>query len=143
MDSAKMKALLKDSFCVAIEQSLREPPNECTQKLSQGYISSLAFSCEGDKFTLYVVSTLQFLQKVSSIMLFDDEPSEEVLQDITKELANLVAGVAKVSANKNNVAFGIATPLFVGSGGFRAPFNDYCYFEYGQSPCCSLYWIRH
>ncbi|MDE5816673.1 MAG: hypothetical protein K2H55_04145, partial [Helicobacter sp.] len=65
-----MKALLKDSFCVAIEQSLGEPPNECTQKLSQGYISSLAFSCEGDKFTLYVVSTLQFLQKVSAIMLF-------------------------------------------------------------------------
>ena len=143
MDSAKMKALLKESFCTAIEQSLGEPPSECAQKLSQGYISSLAFSCEGDKFTLYIVSTLQFLRHVSSVMLFDDSPSEEVLQDITKELANLVAGVAKVSANKNNVAFGIATPLFVGMGNFRSPFSAYCYFEYAKQPCCSLYWIRH
>ncbi|MDE7316386.1 MAG: chemotaxis protein CheX [Helicobacter sp.] len=143
MDSAKIKALLRDSFCVAIEQSLGESPKECVQKLSQGYISSLAFSCEGDKYTLYIVSMLPFLQHISSVMLFDDEPSEEVLQDICKELANLVAGVAKVSANKNSVAFGIATPLFVGSGNFRAPFNDYCYFAFGQNPCCSLYWIRH
>ncbi|MDE6978827.1 MAG: chemotaxis protein CheX [Helicobacter sp.] len=143
MDSAKMKVLLRDSFCLAIEQSLGESPKECMQKLSQGYISSLAFSCEGDKFTLYVVSTLQFLQHISSVMLFDDEPSEEILQDISKELANLVAGVAKVSANKNSVAFGIATPLFVGAGGFRAPFNDFYHFEYGQNLYCSLYWIRH
>lgn len=143
MDSATMKVLLKDSFCTAIKQSLGESPKECLQKLSQGYISSLAFSCEGDSFTLYVVATPKFLQHVSSVMLFDDAPSEEVLQDISKELANLVAGVAKVSANKQSLAFGIATPLFVKQGGFRAPFNAYCHFEYGQEQCCSLYWIRH
>lgn len=146
MESVELQSLFQQAFCIAIEQCLGpgHVPVICKQKLQGGYISHVDFVCHGNKFTLYNVATIELLEFLSNELLFDDSPTQETLADISKELSNLIIGVAKTNATENGLTFGISPPRFLSAGIFRAPFNTYCSFEF-QTPenRCSLFWIRH
>ncbi len=54
------------------------------------------------------------LKKLSNILLFDDNPDEETLEDLTKELANFIVGHAKMLAHNQDLDYDIKTPKFAG-----------------------------
>lgn len=54
------------------------------------------------------------LHKMSSLFLYDHHPQEETLRDLTKEVANIIAGRAKTVALEDGYSFDISTPTFIG-----------------------------
>jgi len=54
------------------------------------------------------------LKKLSNILLFEDNPDEDTLKDLTKELANFIVGHAKMIAHNQDLDFDIKTPKFKG-----------------------------
>ena len=45
---------------------------------------------------------------------YDENPTEEMLIDLSTELANLLVGRAKVISAEKNVLFNIKTPFYIG-----------------------------
>ncbi|MCK9473934.1 chemotaxis protein CheX [Sulfurimonas sp.] len=58
-------------------------------------------SINGTKYRVYIGATLSFAQRISTLLLEEDESDEETLIDMTLETANLIVGSAKVLASKN------------------------------------------
>jgi len=54
------------------------------------------------------------LKKLSNILLFEENPDEETLEDLTKELANFIVGHAKMLAHNQDLDYDIKTPKFAG-----------------------------
>lgn len=54
------------------------------------------------------------LKKLSNILLFEEKPDEDTLEDLTKELANFIVGHAKMLAHNQNLDYDIKTPKFAG-----------------------------
>ncbi|RAX58906.1 hypothetical protein CCZ01_01550 [Helicobacter monodelphidis] len=129
----------KEAFCVAMEQSLGDTPKECKERLQEGFISSIRITQEGEEFSLYLVISSQLLEYFACSLLMDDTPDKEVLKDISQELSNLIAGVAKVKASDASRSFQMGTPTFICIGLFSQPFKQYCSFEY-LGARCTLYW---
>lgn len=47
------------------------------------------------------------------LFLFEEEPTDEILCDLIKEIANLIVGKAKVVASENGLCVDITTPNFI------------------------------
>jgi len=54
------------------------------------------------------------LKILSNILLFEENPDEETLEDLAKELANLIVGHAKMLAHNQDLDYDIQTPKFAG-----------------------------
>lgn len=54
------------------------------------------------------------LKKLSNILLFEEDPDEDTLEDLTKELANFIVGHAKMIAHNQDLDYDIETPKFAG-----------------------------
>lgn len=54
------------------------------------------------------------LRKMAVLFLFEEDPSHETLSDLIGEIANLIVGRAKVTAQAKGVGFDISTPNFHG-----------------------------
>jgi len=54
------------------------------------------------------------LKKLCSLLIFEDNPDEATMEDMTKELANLIVGHAKMLAHNQNLEFDIKLPRFTG-----------------------------
>jgi len=79
------------------------------------YISKIEL--KGDiNYDAYLFSTVGFLQKMSSIFLFIDDPDEDTLKDLNNEMLNIVIGNAKCIYSEIGTHFAISTPKFIGIG---------------------------
>ena len=55
------------------------------------------------------------LRTMAFLFLYEEEPTDEVLEDLIREIANIVVGRAKVTASeRHGVKFDISTPTFHG-----------------------------
>lgn len=67
----------------------------------------------GSKYRVYVAATLGFAQRISTLLLEEDESDEETLIDMVLETTNLIVGSAKVLAQKSDkYAYTMSTPYF-------------------------------
>lgn len=67
----------------------------------------------GTTHRVYVGASPSFAQRVSSLLLEEDESDEETLIDMTLELTNLIVGSAKVLASqKETGSYTMSTPHF-------------------------------
>ncbi len=82
-----------------------------------GYRAEIPFSCDKEG---HRVATLWLqkptLKKVSALLLFENDPDEETLEDLASELANFIVGHAKMLASDRSIPCTIATPEFAGIG---------------------------
>ncbi len=80
-----------------------------------GYTAHIPFSAEetGDAVATVWIQRAT-LKKVSQILLFESDPDEETLEDLTAELANFIVGHAKMLASDRNLPCQMKTPEFVG-----------------------------
>ncbi len=98
------------------EQHLGMKLAPCRSRPRQsGYTAHIPFSTEegGDSVaTVWVQKPT--LKKVSRILLFENDPDEETLEDLAAELANFIVGHAKMLASDRNLPCRIETPEFAG-----------------------------
>ncbi len=67
----------------------------------------------GKKHRVYICASPSFAQRVSTLLLEEDESDEETLIDMALETTNLIVGSAKVLAEKiGEFAYTMSTPHF-------------------------------
>ncbi|MDT8338679.1 MAG: chemotaxis protein CheX [Sulfurimonas sp.] len=70
-------------------------------------------SINGTKHRVYIGATPNFAQRISTLLLEEDDSDEETLIDMTLETANLIIGSAKVLASESNSgSYTMSTPYF-------------------------------
>lgn len=105
-------SVIQDGFADIIEKSLGQKIKESKVPLKRGYLSKI--SMLGAQTDVYLLFNKAFLQLASAILLFEENPDEQTLEDIARELANLTVGRAKVMAQEQNRTFKISTPTYLG-----------------------------
>lgn len=78
-----------------------------------GYVSQIPITHQQQTSYVHFIFKKELLVDVSSILLMDDHPDEDTLQDLTKELANLVVGCAKVMVSDKKESVDMGTPTFI------------------------------
>lgn len=66
-----------------------------------------------ENHSIFIYINKNSLKKMAYLFLFEEEPTDEVLRDLIKEIANLIVGKAKVVAGENGLYVDIATPNFI------------------------------
>lgn len=102
--------IFRKSLVDVIENTICITPKESILTLKEGYVSSIKILESG--IVIYIVTNKEFLTMLSDKLLADDNPDEETLEDLSKELANLVIGRAKVLLQEKGSNFTISTPTF-------------------------------
>ena len=100
--------ILKRSFIEVMRMTIGMEPHPCTTPLENGYLSSIKL----DDTSIYILASKPLLLLLAKSLLFEDTPTEEVLQDLTKELANLIIGKAKILSQEAGKDPSISIPLF-------------------------------
>ncbi len=124
-----MNDLLKKSIAEVFWQHLGIELQQCKSRPRQnGYRAQIPFCMDSDgSSTATVWVQRQTLKKVSEILLFDDDPDEETLKDLTSELANFIVGHAKMLASDKSLKCKIETPKFAGIGPLERGGTTYLY----------------
>ncbi|RDU69099.1 hypothetical protein CQA62_04515 [Helicobacter cholecystus] len=102
--------IFAESFIEIIKGTTSLTPILTQDGIYSGYCSKI--STQEEHF--YFCFNYEFLLSLSTVMLFDDHPSEEDLVDLSKEIANLVIGHAKVLLAQKGVHIQITTPTSLG-----------------------------
>ena len=101
--------ILKKSF-LEVMQTLNTSLHPHPTPLTQGYLASIKLN----DATIYILASTPLLTLLAQNLLFEDNPDAATLQDMAKELANLIAGKAKVLSQASGQTASISTPLFCG-----------------------------
>ena len=101
--------ILEKSF-LEVMQTLNASLHPHPTPLTQGYLASIKLN----DTTIYILASTPLLTLLAQNLLFEDNPDAATLQDMTKELANLIVGKAKVLSQEKGQAASISTPLFCG-----------------------------
>jgi len=82
--------------------------------LLPGYAANITI--EGDEnLTISIHILPKSLKKMAYLFLFEENPDEEILQDLICEITNLIVGRAKVyAAERHKLHFNISTPNYLG-----------------------------
>ena len=81
---------------------------------------------DSEKHRVYLGAQHGFVQKVSMLLLEEDESDEDTLTDMILELSNMIVGSAKVIAEEEN-----ENPFIIGTPNFEK--NDLFDVEYDQA----------
>lgn len=104
--------VIKESFVEVIKDSISVEVEESIIPLKKGYLTSIEMI--GRDTNVLLVFNKPFLKTMCLHFLDDSTPSDDALEDMARELANLTVGHAKVIAQKRNTSFNISTPEFLG-----------------------------
>lgn len=130
--------IIRQSFIDIVQGSISQAPRESLLPLKRGYVSKITML--GAHNNVYLLFNKGFLRLFCARFLNDMNPSEESLEDMARELANLTIGRAKVLAQEHRAHFNISTPAYLG----RRVIGDY---DKGLHFClekgrCSIYMRR-
>lgn len=64
-------------------------------------------------YNITVYINKESLSKMAYLFLFEEDPDDETLKDLIKEISNLIVGKAKVVAAAEGLNFDISTPDFI------------------------------
>ncbi len=82
--------------------------DHCKDEIKHGFISEI--DIRGDvNIDIYLILPKDVLDSISEL-LFGDRDYD--IEDLSKEIANLIVGNAKVLASEENIHFDISTPKF-------------------------------
>ncbi|WP_456451027.1 chemotaxis protein CheX [Hydrogenimonas sp.] len=108
--------LFRTSLEEVFSQTFGLRPEPCdTPPKEKGYAAQIPFSDGERDYVARVWVEEPALKKMADILLFDDDPDQETLEDLTSELANFIVGHAKMVASDRNLPYRMQTPTFVGT----------------------------
>jgi CheY-specific phosphatase CheX len=77
---------------------------------------SASIEIEGDEnYHIAVHIAEKSLKKMAYLFLFEENPDAETLEDLIKEISNIIVGKAKLHASQSGLSFTIKTPQFLGA----------------------------
>jgi hypothetical protein len=100
------------NFCIHQIRAPHEIVDDLTQMRTLiAYIDIETLN--GKKHRIYICTTPSFAQRISTLLLEEEESDEGTLIDMTLETTNLIVGSAKVLAEKaSEYAYTMSTPHF-------------------------------
>lgn len=126
--------IFTQSFIETIKNISPFVPQVTQFGIHSGYCSKI--STQENHF--YFCFDHEFLRSLSSEMLFDDNPPNEDLYDLSKEIANLVIGHAKVLLAQQEIQIQITTPIFLGETTLEVSKLEGIHFAVEKGKC-SMY----
>jgi len=122
-----MKKILTDAVKNYLE-SIEAKLEECNTPLDTGFVSKISIT--GDKqFDIYVILPKTKLDYVSNLWFGDDNYD---IEDLSKEIANLIVGNAKVIAQNQGINFNISTPEYLGED-IKIEYDDVLNFKFADN----------
>lgn len=128
--------MLQKALVEAIEESMGFTLTKDSLVLKQAFCASISL----DNKNYVIMLNKAILKQFSLDFLGVSEPQEEELIDITKEIANIIAGKAKVLYEESGAIFKLGIPQFIGygfSGEYKASFG----YKYNNMRC-SIYEVK-
>lgn len=130
--------IIRKSFFDVVQGSINKTPHESIMPLKRGYLSKITML--GTHNDVYLLFNKAFLRLMCEHFLGDLEPSEESLEDMARELANLTIGHAKVKAQEEGGNFNISTPTYLGHCTIK-DYDEGLHFRLSRGRC-SIYMRR-
>lgn len=130
--------IIHNSFFDVVQNSINKTPSDSIMPLKRGYLSKI--SMLGTHNDVFLVFNKAFLRIFCASFLGDDNPDEQTLEDMAKELANLVVGRAKVMTQELGKKFNISTPDYLGHRLLKN-YDHGLHFRLGAGRC-SIYMRR-
>lgn len=110
----KIIEIVKKSFIEIIQGSINKTPESSTFHIKRGYATQISITFQNNKvYDFLFVFNKAFLKIMCEDFLFEEKPTLGSMVDMSKELANLTIGHAKVLAQAQNIHFNISTPNFL------------------------------
>lgn len=123
---------LATSVHKVFNDTIGEPVTEWKHHIHSGYISKITLKRASD-VPLYVVFKAESLKEIAKVLFMDDAPDEATLQDLSCEMANLIAGCAKtIASEKQSESFDISTPEFIGNQNIESQGSVRSSFRYRE-----------
>ena len=112
-----MRELFKTSIEEVFNANLGMKAEPCKSRpRGEGYLAQIPFSDGERSFVAEVWVQKKTLEKMAGVLLFDDAPDAQTLEDLVSELGNFIVGHAKMVASDRNLPYKMGTPRFVGVG---------------------------
>ncbi|RDU57305.1 chemotaxis protein CheX [Helicobacter sp. MIT 99-5507] len=129
-----MEILQKALLC-AIKDTLNVSMIEDKIPLKRAFVSKIRL----DSRTFYIATNKALLLKFALDFLNEENPSNDTLIDISKEMANIAIGKAKVLYEESGIVLKLGIPEFIGN----KIINNYnkCIGYKSQNMRCSIYEI--
>lgn len=130
--------IIHQSFFEVVQQSISKTPKDSIMPLKRGYLSQI--SMIGTHNDVFLIFNKAFLYRFCLEFLGEDNPDENALEDMAKELANLIVGHAKVITQAKGRSFNISTPHYLGHRLIKN-YDHGLHFRLGSGRC-SIYMRR-
>jgi hypothetical protein len=105
--NTSMHHVFENEFGLKLEQCKNIPKHPA-------YTATIPYRTDSNNRIATIWVQKPTLKKLSNILLFEDNPDEDTLEDLTKELANFIVGHAKMLAHNQDLDYDIKTPKFTG-----------------------------
>ena len=105
-----MKKIFKEAVKNYIE-SIEGNIEECKVNPHKGFMAKINISGD-ENYDIFIVVPKAKLDYIAELWFGDK--NEYDVDDLTKEITNLIVGNAKIIAEKKGVHFNISTPIFLG-----------------------------
>lgn len=128
--------ILKLALVSAIKESLNIDLNETSIALKQSFSSKINLG----ENTFIVIINKALINKFALDFLNDENPNLDSIQEITKEISNLIIGKAKVLFEENNNILKLGTPIFIGKDKIKK-YNYSIHFKF-KTFRCSIYKVK-
>ena len=126
--------VIHQSFIEVLQESINKTPKDSILPIKKGYLTKISMLKNGavDK-DVFLLFDKAFLKIVAKAMLEEDNPDKATLEDMAKELANLIVGHAKVLA-KGDKGFNISVPSYLGYKLIK-DYDSGLHFKLGRGHC--------
>ena len=121
-----MNTILKQAVENYIE-SIDGHIKECKAKPHTGFVAKI--STEGDlEYDIFVILPKTKLNYIAELW-FGDKNNYDI-EDLTKEIANLIVGNGKIVAKEKGIEFNISIPEFLGEYTKQIKYDDILKFKF-------------
>ncbi|HIV49155.1 chemotaxis protein CheX [uncultured Helicobacter sp.] len=126
--------IIHQSFLEVVQESINKLPKDSILPIKKGYLTKISM-LKGDVIDkdVFLLFDKAFLKIVAKALLEDTNPDKATLEDMAKELANLIVGHAKVIA-KGNKSFNISVPSYLGYKLIK-DYDSGLHFKLGRGHC--------
>ena len=126
--------VIHQSFIEVVQQSINKLPKDSLLPIKKGYLTKISMlkgsTPDKDVFLLFDKA---FLTIITKALLEEENPDKATLEDMAKELANLIVGHAKVLA-KGDRSFNISVPSYLGYKLIK-DYDSGLHFKLGRGHC--------
>ncbi|RDU66798.1 chemotaxis protein CheX [Helicobacter didelphidarum] len=126
------------SFIDIISNSISQTPMQCNHRLEKGNSAEITMNFNKKTCLATLIFNDEFLKIMCKEFLFDENPDTSTMNDMAKEIANLVIGHTKVLAQAKNIFFTISTPTFLGIQHTDYT-KSYLCFQLNQHGYCNIF----